>query len=467
MSALMARVMTLTAPLGLPRGWAAAAVAAGLVAGVFYTASPLTVWALAAMGVLVWAATHDLPGEEGRRVRTLLLVAFALRVAAVLALFATSPHDDQAAGVLFGDEAYALGRAWRARALRIGLPLSASDYVVAFDDYGRSSYITLITFLQWLFGPSPYALRLLNADLFFAAAIVLFRQTRRAFGSTAALGGLGVMLFLPTLFVWSISLLKESLYLALTAVVFGAVVESLRAPDWRRRIGWGAAAALTVWALRDLREGAVALAVASVVVGVGLWLATRTMRTAVVAAAIVAVCVTLAFMRDPARIAVLGGLNEAAKAQAGHVYTVGHSYKLLDDHFYRGPTAMGEVSLTPAEASRFVIRAVVSFLVVPLPWGVESRRELVYVPEQLTWYVLLALAIVGLAESFRRDRLTASQLVATAIPIAIAVALTTGNVGTLIRHRTLIVPYVACISAVGASVVARRLMAPGSQAEVR
>jgi len=52
---------------------------------------------------------------------------------------------------------------------------------VANDDYGRNSYIAVLTGIQVLFGPTPYSLRLLNTLLFMIAAILLFRACRSAF----------------------------------------------------------------------------------------------------------------------------------------------------------------------------------------------------------------------------------------------------------------------------------------------
>jgi hypothetical protein len=85
----------------------------------------------------------------------------------------------------------------------------------------------------------------------------------------------------------------------------------------------------------------------------------------------------------------------------------------------------------------------------------------VYLPEQLLWYLLIVLALFGAAEAVRRDRVLGSLLIAYVLPTAAIVALTTGNVGTLIRHRTLIVPYLVWISALGVAALLRRL-SPGT-----
>jgi hypothetical protein len=48
-------------------------------------------------------------------------------------------------------------------------------------------------------------------------------------------------------------------------------------------------------------------------------------------------------------------------------------------------------------------------------------------------------------------------LVAFALAAALPVALTSGNVGTLVRHRGLAVPFVAWLGAAGAAELAARL----------
>jgi hypothetical protein len=131
------------------------------------------------------------------------------------------------------------------------------------------------------------------------------------------------------------------------------------------------------------------------------------------------------------------------------VFTVGHGYKLLDEGYYVQPTARRIYSLTPAEAGRYVVRAAATYLLTPLPWQMETRGELSYLPEQVFWYVLLGLAPFGVIVAAHRDRTVAALLIAYILPTAATVALTTGNVGTLIRHRTLIVPYVVWVSALG------------------
>jgi hypothetical protein len=333
-----------------------------------------------------------------------------------------------------------------------GAPVTQYDYFVAYDEYGRNSYITALSAIQVLFGPTPYSMRLLNALFFVVAAILLFRLTRSAYGPLPAFGGLAVLLFLPTLFAWSISLLKEPLYLLMTALVLVCAAGAMRGRSWSTRVLaiLGAIAALAI--ARDLRPVTVALLLTGVAAGVAALLflsSSLRMRLAAVVVAGLAVVAVTARSSAPQRI--IAALDATAKTQTGHVFTVGHSYKLLDAGFYFIPVTpiQSTWSLTPDEAARYVLRSATSFITVPWPWEFASLRELLYLPEHVFWYVMAALFPIGVVAGWRRDRLITMLLAGYMIPTAAAIALTNGNVGTLLRLRGIVIPYVIWLSAVG------------------
>ena len=430
---------------------------AGVALGVALTLSPLTLLVLGASAALLQRVTRTLPPDERWWLIRLCVLAIALRVAAIGVLFLVSNHDSQGAGYLFGDEAYALSRSWRFRNVLLGFPQLKYDYMIAFEGYGQSSYISMMTYLQMLAGPAPYGLRVLNAVVYMSAVLVLFRMTRRAFGAFTAFSGTVVLLFLPTLFFWSISLLKESFYFVLTVAALAAVAEAVHATTWSRRALAAAVLLASLFGLQGLRNGAVALALT----GIGAGLAAAYVvgqRTRVVLTSAAAVVAVIACLVVPAlQQRLLAAVEQAAVTHTGHVFTVGHGYKLLDENYYIEPGNPTTYDLTAAEASRYVIRAAVSYFTVPLPWQITTRGELAYLPEQLLWYVMLALAPIGAFVAIQRDRIVAMLLIASVLPTALVVAMTTGNVGTLIRHRTLVVPYLIWISAMGLPWMMRRL----------
>ena len=158
-------------------------------------------------------------------------------------------------------------------------------------------------------------------------------------------------------------------------------------------------------------------------------------------------------------------LRAAAKMHMGHVVTRGHAYKLLDERIY--VLGRNGLTMTTDEATRFVGRAIVSFIVVPLPWDLRSRSELAFLPEQIIWYLLLLSAAVGLVAGLRRDALVTCILSGYVIVASGVVALNSGNVGTLIRHRAFALPYLAVLSALGAAAVLMSVTGTSSPSEPR
>lgn len=427
--------------------------AAGVLLGLLYTVSPVTLWAAVLAACVLAAATTGLTPEERRALVAIVLLALIVRVIAVGAMLVAGipQHNDLATGALTGDEAYNLSRALRTRDVLLREPVTRYDYFVAYDEYGYSTYLSFLTWVQVLAGPTPYSMRLLNAALFVAGSLFLYRVARAAFGGLVALAGLALLLGVPSLAASSISLLKEPAYFACSALLLWCVVEVAQGQGRGRRalaIGVGIAAFVL---LDDLRRGALVLTAGGLGLAIGLRLALLRWWTAAAAVGVAAIAVGAVISVDAVQQRVLSGLESAAKLQSGHVFTVGHAYKLLDEGFYVNPqaTAASTLTLTPAQAGRFVVRGLVSFLVEPLPWHMASRRELAFLPELLAWYVMLALVPFGLWAGAQSNPFVTLLLACYALPTAAAVALTTGNVGTLLRLRGLVIPYLVWLSVLG------------------
>ena len=122
-------------------------------------------------------------------------------------------------------------------------------------------------------------------------------------------------------------------------------------------------------------------------------------------------------------------------------------YKILDPRYYRDGRLL--YAMPRREAGAYVLRSVVSYVTEPVPWRSESRAMRAYLPEQMLWYVVLAFVPFGFVAGMRRDPVLTSLLAAHAGVIVMMVALTSGNIGTLIRHRGLVLPYIAWLAALG------------------
>jgi hypothetical protein len=436
-------------------------VAAGILLGVVFTASPLTVVALALAVPLVAWAGRGLPDEERRLVTGLIIAALGLRALAIggMAIAGIPHHNDLAIGSLTGDDAYYLSRAIRTRDVLLGYGAGKYDYFVMNDEYGRTSYLGFVTALQWLFGPTPFSLRLLNAVVFVTAAVLLFRMARQAFGALPSLTAFAAVLFLPSLLWSSISIAKEPVYFLCSSILVVCAVRVGRERRLASLVLLIATGAAMLWLLDDLRRGALVLSVSGLVLAVVIRFSAATPGRLVASVFVIVLAAAAALLQPRVQARAIDAVEGVARLHGGHVFTAGHAYKLLDEGFYKNPStpASWPLDLTGAQAARFVVRAGISFLMTPWPWEMRSRSELAFLPELLLWYLMLVGIPAGIIAGWARDRWTVSVLIGFAIPIAAAVAVTNGNVGTLLRLRGLITPYVIWIGVLGLLVMANAL----------
>ena len=449
-------------------GWA---VAAGITIGVLFAASPLSVVTVAGAAALIVFAGRDLATDERRRIVSILCAALAVRfiLIGVMLIINIPGLSDLGIGGLRGDDAYYLGRAIRARDIILGLTRGRYDYFVVFDEYGRTSYLQLLTVLQVLFGPTPYSMRVFNSLLFVTASYLLFRLCRPSLGATATTMALLALVSLPSLLASSISTSKEPLYFLITTVLLTSAVAVIRRPGLTAKLWPIAIAAACLWVLDDLRRGALALSIAGLVLAAIARVMFVTPRRAI-AAITVTLAVSVILLTQPAiQQRLLDATASAAKMHAGHVFTSGHAYKLLDEGFYMHPgtPAAWLLELTDRQAGRFLVRAAISFVVTPLPWEMISRSELVFFPEHLLWLAIVLFIPIGAAVGWRRDATITACLIGFALPTAAVLAVTTGNVGTLLRLRGLVTPYLLWFAVLGALAVAERLLSRPAPRSIR
>ena len=435
------------------------AVIAGIGVGFAYTMSPLTVIAIGLLFPLWRAGIADLNESERRWFTAIFCVAVVTRLVIIGGLFVSADSTIPYAN-FFGDEEFFKRRTTWLLNLGMGTPISPADYFYAFDETGQTSYLFVLTYVQALVGLAPYGVHVLNALLYVAASVILFRLVRPSFGSLAALGGLVILLFLPSLFIWSISALKEPLYFFVVSLNLLAAAAALRSERWWRRALAVLAVAIGGYLLQSIREGGLAIAGAGLAGGAVLSFLARRQRLLIVAAIAVPLVVAVALTRPAVQARASSMVHEAGYKHWGHVHTQGWTYKILDDRFY--PDRNLIPTMTPEEAGRFIVRAVYSYVTVPLPWQIDSRGALAFLPEQVVWYVLIALVPLGVVGGFRRDPSLVSLLIAHGVAVSLLVALSGGNVGTLIRHRGLAMPYLAWLAALGAVTAGNWILARAS-----
>ena len=423
----------------------------GIVLGIGYAASPLTVWFLGSVVFLCIWARRGLSVRERQWVLGLLLFAVAARLLLVALLFLTTDPFETKSFFWDGDGIYLKQRAEWIRSVWLGNQIAPLDYDRAFfRGYGWTSYIYVIAYVQYWLGESPYGIHLLNVFLSLSVAVVLYRLVRKAYGKTAALIGLALSLFMPTLLLWSVSALKESLYIFLIMLGLVGTVTVVRGPSMMRRILGLCAVIISFATIDGVRFGGEIILGAGLAGGLfGAVTARRLWVTVLVLALLPFVGYRL-MQTDVVYSRVQPQLQWLALQHVGHVKTEGNAYKLLDERFYIDSARDETIATwTPAEQLRYFVRATASFIVVPLPWQARSTTEMLFLPQQIIWYLMILFAVVGSVSGVRRDPFVTCMLLAIVVVGSVAVALGSGNIGTMVRHRDTVVPFVVWLSAGG------------------
>jgi hypothetical protein len=435
------------------------AAGAGVIAGASYTLSPLFTICLPLLIITAVWAGRDLTERQRRWFVTLVSAGILARLVVIALLFLTARFD-QPFATLFGDEELLKFRSIWIRNIGLGVPISRADLIYAYEDVGRTSYLFGLAYLQALVGAVPYGVHVMNATLYVCGALIMFRVTRPAFGAVAALAGLTLMLAFPTLFAWSISALKEPAYTFLAILQLLCTIAIVRAGSWRRRLLAIAGVVLLTMALESVRRGGMQAGAAGSIAGLALgltWTVALARPRFGFAAIFAAPVLMVAMLAVPAvNQRLLGIVRNAAVYHGGHVMSAGYSYKILDGRYYHDGRLLW--TMGPVEAGAFVVNSLVAYVTEPVPWRIESRPMLMYLPEQMLWLMVLALVPFGAVAGMRRDPILGALLICHGLALVIMVALPSGNIGTLVRHRGLALTYFAWLAGLGLCEVARLLM---------
>lgn len=427
----------------------------GLALGLAYTFSPLTVLSLAVIATAAYAAGREVPAAEQRWLWLLLSAAVLLRLVAIAALFLTADPSQPFASFFGDEELYKFRTVW-IRNLGQDIPISPADVIYSFDDVGRTAHLFALALIQALVGDAPYGLHVLSVAVYVCGVLLLYRVVRVSFGSVVALGGLAGLLFIPSLAVWSMSVLKEPMNVFMLAAEIICAVYVVRSPMWWQKAIAAAAVVLFGLAMESLRGGGLATAIGGTVAGVaGAWLLSRGRRLLL---ALVLVPIVLAALASSPAVQerVVTGLRQTAFHHAGHVLTAGYSYELINPRYYASRIHILR-SMPADDLARYTIAAIWNYFVQPVPWT-ESRAVRAYIPEQIAWFGLVLLLPFGVVAGLRRDVTLTVMLVTHAAVAVVIVALTSGNLGTLIRHRSLVLLYLIWLSAMGAHDCIRRIL---------
>jgi len=355
----------------------------------------------------------------------LFLGAFCLRVVLVVASHLLLVRLGTSGFAFADDHAYDklgwdIARAWHGE-----IP-----GILQADSYLLMNYTYLLGFVYFNLGHSVLAAKVMDALFGAATALGVYGMARALWDVRAARAAGVVAALFPSMLIWSLLNLKDALVVLLIAFVLFGALRFARQGDWRGALlavavlapienmrfyvflilGWVLplfyfVASSESWRLR-LRKGVpFAIAVFATVYLLG----SNTLG--------------LEFL-NPREVKNLEGIRGSDN---GEVRTRLNVTKIDDDNVYRRQLI-------------YLPEGVLSVLTAPLPWDIATPAEAAIQPDLAAWYVVLVGSALGVLRGLRTRRWAVLLPAAYVGGMILALALIENNVGTLVRHRAMILP---------------------------
>ena len=331
----------------------------------------------------------------------------------------------------------------------------SNEPVIAFrmNQYGKHGYVYFIGYFYYLFGFSPWAVKLINCILGALTAVLVFWVAQRCFSTRPARwAGILTALF-PSLVLWSTTNLKEVPLTFFTFFILFLTIQLTEARNLRTRL------ALLLLGLASLNVHATfrdpsfsVLLAGSLLIGYLLALGFRAhpRRTAAGVLILMVLGIALCFW-EPVGYRIRQTLIVPFNWHIGFFTTPGSSYTYLPPQFYENGyhwqwAESGRLDWTILAA---MVRSVFYYVLVPFPWEIYNAVQLFSYPQMIVWYLLLPFSIIGIWEGLRQAQPKTLALILSTIVFVASGSLPNGNVGTAFRLRDMVTPLVLILSCAG------------------
>jgi hypothetical protein len=407
----------------------------------------------------LWLAKRLTSTSHQRFAANLFLAAYALRFAIVLPTHYFHKLANGNGALYRDDYTNDLVGEWLVRIARGEAPTA----IFAGHQYLLSTaYTYLLMGIYAVFGYTPLLPKVLNVALAALCAVLAFEIARRAFSMrVATLSAIG-MAVLPSLIVWSVATLKETLVLFVSLVAL-RVLQFLCEANRRDARVWDVLVVLlgVTIVLLDLRSSS-----AFLVIGLLLLLVLarsrvrlRAWQIGLAGAAVAGLLVGgVLVMRERTSNRPLSGTLEdivlqirhrRAQEAAGAASQLRPETDLPSLSDSRLPSQAEAASdTTPFSPFADVIDPLGYALLAPTPWQAQSTQELAASAEMIVWDVLLVGSFFGWRAGPRQP-LFVLVLIAYGVANWLILAAVEGNVGNLLRHRLMLDPVLLILGVAG------------------
>ena len=308
------------------------------------------------------------------------------------------------------------------------------------------------------FGYSSLGIKIFNSTLGILVGVMAYCFLKRRIGVRNSIIALALILFYPSLIIWSVTGLKESLTIFITfffLITLGKMINSEM--KFKNIIIMIFLLTILILFAHTLRPQIIYLYLAVFILSlfIMIFLKVSRFKKASIISGIV-LCMFLLNHQGFFRETFNKYSGSTINYQLGQ-YRVGAktSYKIYPDRFYSSPRSIiKQQPLTKKEVIITYTKATICFLFAPMPMHLNLSKFLVLVyPQSLFVMMLFPFMLVGIIWALRYHTLPFTPLFIFMVAYTSIVALMSGNMGTAFRHKDLIMPIYLIFSSIGIALV--------------
>lgn len=387
--------------------------------------------------------SHGADSNDRRFVFTVISLALVSRLVALI----IAQYYCLGKGMLdiFGDAASNLEHGWTVHDFLTGESAIKKSLYADLGMYNVHGKTVFNGFFYTLFGNDVLSLKYLNVLSAAASGWLVYDLTRKIYSSSAGKLAMAIVLFWPTLFLWSITDLKEShLILALTAI-FWSINKITATKSVKFKLIFSAITALLIIYAIFLRFKFMLPLISLTLVAIFIYFILRwgykksrgLISLVLIGSVILLLSQKEVFLRfsKPYYELILGSYQ-------GFLSSGGWNYHL--------PVNFNQDYYTCSFFLKYLFGTLFQFMLEPLPWHMYSFGMLAAYPMMLVWYIMIFFSPIGVIKIYRIKK--AGAMVPLLVFLIIYVTITgmsVANIGTAVRFRDAIVPIVAILASCG------------------
>lgn len=309
-----------------------------------------------------------------------------------------------------------------------------------FGLYNQHLHIFLLFFWITLFGDSVLAIISFNCFIACVTALIGYFLAKQWFNKSAArIAGI-LICFFPTLFLWSLTALKETLFVMFVLLSYLAFSYLLKT----KKIIYIILLFGATYAMFLMRDKTYFLGLFLVFMFFYAIYFTFTCRKVFVKRTLFLLLCIIFIYGIFRHVSLLHMFKIETlrffKFHVGVVHSGGFVYHVLPESFYSPYLQIYDWPL--AIAVRYVIFSLINFFTLPHFWSVHANSQLIYYPMMILWWSIMFFFWVGVFFAFQDRNKNVIYSFWVIFCIMFLLAMTGGNIGTLIRHRDMVTPVI-------------------------